>query len=84
MKKAILVFVISSSVGCASGPTACECLDAYQYKGVNVATFKEDMKKHVDVRKCQDKFGGGLDQYRGTQKYSDEMIKVLKQKCNDQ
>lgn len=84
MKKAILVFVILSVVGCSSGPTACECLDAYEYKGVNVATFQEDMKKLVDVRKCQDKFGEGLDKYRGTQTYSDEMIKILKQKCNDQ
>lgn len=73
-----LVIITTLFVSCNSGPTACECLDIYEYKGVNVATFSEDIKGK-DPRPCIEKFGSEIP---GGQDFPEKLKTVLRKECN--
>jgi hypothetical protein len=82
IKLLTLGVITSLFISCSSGPTACECLDIYEYKGVNVATFSEDIKGK-DPRPCIEKFGKDIpDQYRGTNEFVERMKSTLRKECN--
>lgn len=80
MKTKFLFFVVISTLffSCDSGPTACECLDIYEYKGVNVSTFSEDIKGK-DPRPCIEKFGKGI---TPGPTFPDKIKEVLRKECN--
>jgi len=80
MKFKLLFFGVITSlfIGCSGGPAACQCLDMYEYKGVNVKDFK--MK---DTRPCIKKYGKKIpDEYKGKQIFIDKMKEILREKCN--
>lgn len=83
IKLLALGFIILTS-SCASGPTACECLDSYHYKGVDVHNFSEGVSRLADPRKCIEKYGSEIpESYRGTPEFKDKMIEVLEKQCDE-
>jgi hypothetical protein len=74
MKIKLIFFGVITTlfISCSFGPSACECLDIYEYK--------HGLKSG---RKCVEKFGGDIpDQYRGTYEYSEKMKSILRRECN--
>jgi hypothetical protein len=69
--------ITSLIISCSSGPTACQCLDIYEYKGVNVSTFSKDIKGK-DPRPCIKKFGKKIPSGKD---FPDKIKEVLRKEC---
>ncbi len=68
------------------GPTPCECLEQYQTSGLSFNSrgglkYKSNISPTL-VKKCISKYGDEIpNNIRGTQKFQDEMKKILSKKC---
>lgn len=67
-----LFFLVTILSSC--GPSACECYDNFKYHGLDANTSV--------LLDCNEKYGDQIpDSYRGTEKWGDEMRKILKEEC---
>ncbi len=70
-------------VSCESGPTACECLDIYEYNNITFDDFKSGKKQLENPIPCIDKYGKDIpDIYKGKEIFRDKMKEILNEKCN--
>jgi hypothetical protein len=89
MKKTIIIFgvvLFASFILTSCGPNACDCLDVYEWKGWDISRGAGNNITPVKPQLTEDcikKYGNDIpDSYRGTDKFSDEMKKILIEKCN--
>ena len=75
--------ITSLLISCSSGPSACECLDVYEYNNVSFSDFQSGKKQLPDPRPCVEKYGKEIPaKYIGKEIYRDKMKEILREKCN--